>query len=179
MAIGAGGLLAVVGIAIGGAAAFSGSSSEPSAAAAGHALSASAVAAQAPATSGQASAPVAQASTTAVAAPATVQSTRPTVPTPTSTESSGVPVISVDSLPYANARAASPKGTGKLSVLSTPMPCAISVDGMSRGSTPIASVELASGVHHLECVSPNGKSKSASIAVVEGGATRYSFAFDE
>src|SRR5262249_42387717 len=41
MAIGVGGLLAVVGIAIGGAAAFSGNTSEPSAAAAGHGPSAS------------------------------------------------------------------------------------------------------------------------------------------
>jgi hypothetical protein len=88
-------------------------------------------------------------------------------------------VISVDSLPYASARGASPKGIGKLSVMSTPMPCAVSVDGVSRGSTPVASLELTSGVHHLDCVSPNGKSKGASIAVVEGGATRYSFAFDE
>jgi eukaryotic-like serine/threonine-protein kinase len=152
MALGLGGLLAVVGIAIGIAAAFSGTGSEPSAAAAGHAPP---------------------------AAVAVAPSARPSQPAAASTESSGVPVISVDNLPYASARSAAPKGTGKLSVLSTPMPCAISVDGVSRGSTPIASVDLSSGVHHLDCVSPNGKSKSASIAVVEGGATRYSFAFDE
>jgi hypothetical protein len=168
MALGIGGLLALVGIAIGVAAAFSGTDSEPSAAAAGHAPSPSAASPQPTAVAVQAAATV-----TATA------SARPSQPAATSTESSGVPVISVDNLPYANTRAAPAKGIGKLSVLSTPMPCAISVDGVSRGSTPMASVELSSGMHHLDCVSPNGKSKSASIAVVEGGATRYSFAFDE
>jgi serine/threonine-protein kinase len=179
MALGIGGLLAVVGITIGIAAAFSGNESEPSAAAAAGHTPNSVPAGQAAALAGQGSAAQTSAPAGQGGPTVTGPSARPSQPAATSTESSGVPVISVDSLPYASARGASPKGIGKLSVLSTPMPCAVSVDGVSRGSTPVASLELTSGVHHLDCVSPNGKSKGASIAVVEGGATRYSFAFDE
>ena len=41
------------------------------------------------------------------------------------------------------------------------------------------SLELSSGMHRVDCVSPAGKSKSASIAVVEGGATHYTFTLEE
>jgi hypothetical protein len=40
-------------------------------------------------------------------------------------------------------------------------------------------MDLSSGVHRVECVSGAGKSKSANIAVVEGGSTHYTFTLDE
>jgi serine/threonine-protein kinase len=157
VALGIGGLLAVAGIVIGAIAAFSGGEPAPAvAAAADHAPSAMLpLPLPAPAPS-----PV------RTAAPAAV-------------ESGGVPVVSVDNLPQASARAASTtKGNGRLSVVSSPA-CQVSVDGASRGTTPLMSLDLSSGVHRVECVSAAGKSKSANIAVVEGGSTHYAFTLEE
>jgi serine/threonine protein kinase len=170
VALGVGGLLALIGVVIGVAAAFSGGGSEPTgaAAAAGH--------------SGPAASASAPAVATATAAPTAVAAApRPAVAKPSSSvESTGVPVISVDNLPMATQYGnAPPKGSGRLSVVSTPGPCTVTIDGVSRGTTPITSLDLSSGVHHVDCFTATGKSKSASIAVVEGGATRYSFTLDE
>jgi hypothetical protein len=157
LALGIGGLLVVAGAVIGVFAAFSGGSSEPAAAAA----------ADHPSTA--ATAPV------ALAAPA-----RPAVTAaPTAVESGGVPVISVDSLPQASARAAATtKGSGHLSVVSSPA-CQVTIDGNARGTTPLMGLDLSAGVHRVDCVAASGKGKSASIAVVEGGATHYAFTIEE
>ena len=104
VAIGVGGLVAVVGIVIGIAAAFSGESSEPSAAAAGHSGS------PIPVASG-----VAAPSRPAQVAPLASAASPASAGAPAAVESGGVPVISVDNLPYAPQRgsaAAAPRGTG-------------------------------------------------------------------
>jgi serine/threonine protein kinase len=164
VALGIGGLLVVAGLVIGVFAAFSGGESEPSAsaaAAAGHSASSTPPPAAVPQQP-----PVAPGRVAATATPAAV-------------ESSGVPVISVDNLPQASARAAATtKGSGRLSIVSNPA-CQVSIDGVSRGTTPLMSLDLSAGVHRVECTSAGGRSKSASIAVVEGGSTNYAFSYEE
>jgi hypothetical protein len=193
VAIGVGGLLAVVGIVIGVAAAFSGGEGEPAAAAAAHSaqqtdtMTVTSLSVP-PATP----APTAAAGVASAAAPSTVAQAAPPAPVerpapaarPPS-DPNAVPVISVDNLPQAPSRgatgvaaaAARSNGNGHLSLVSSTA-CQISIDGVSRGTTPLMSVDLGAGVHHVECVSPAGKSKSANIAVVEGGSTHYAFTLE-
>ena len=151
LALGAGGVLAVVALAVGMVAAFGASPAAPTASGADFAVSAM---------SGGAAAPRIGASTVARAE-----------------ETSNVPVISVDSLPVA------PRGPnsarGRLSVVSAPVPCAVSIDGVPHGTTPVSSFELNTGTHRIECAPQSGKSKSANVTVAEGAAAHYAFALDE
>lgn len=174
VALGIGGLLAVAGLVIGVVAAFSGGGSEPAAAAA--------------AASDHGGGPTSTTTTVTAVTPVAATQMRP-VPAPSVSpapeqrpspnESSGVPVISVDNLPQASPHnAIATKGNGRLSLVSSP-PCQIAIDGVTRGTTPLMSLDLSSGVHRVECVSAGGKSKSANIAVVEGGSTHYAFALEE
>jgi serine/threonine-protein kinase len=93
-------------------------------------------------------------------------------------EASTVPLVTVDSLPVA-ARGVSPKGNGRLSVAATPGWCSVSIDGVARGVTPIASLELTSGTHRVDCVPPSGRPRAANVTVVEGSITRHKFSLDE
>lgn len=97
---------------------------------------------------------------------------------PSADESAEVPVIAVDSLPVAG-RGAPAKGNGRLSVMASPGWCSVSVDGVQRGVTPLATLELPAGGHRLDCVSPSGKTRTASINVAEGTATHYRFTLEE
>jgi serine/threonine protein kinase len=111
--------------------------------------------------------------------PATVTTTAPTQPSiPSADDSAEVPVIAVDSLPVAG-RGAPAKGNGRLSIIASPGWCAVSVDGVQRGVTPLATFELPAGGHRLDCVSPSGKTRTASINVAEGTATHYRFTLEE
>jgi serine/threonine-protein kinase len=101
---------------------------------------------------------------------------QPTIPS--ADDSAEVPVISVDSLPIAG-RGAPAKGNGRLSVIASPGWCSVSIDGVQRGVTPLATFELPAGGHRLDCVSPSGKSRTASINVAEGTATHYRFTLEE
>ncbi len=99
---------------------------------------------------------------------------------PRPAESSDVPVISVDSLPLATTRSTGQAHTnGRLSVVASPGRCSVSVDGVPRGMSPLTSFEVGAGVHRVDCSTPNGKPRSASVTVVEGGAAHYAFALDE
>ena len=91
--------------------------------------------------------------------------------------SSTAAVIAVDSA--AARSAATIDGNGRLSIATAPGWCSISVDGIARGVTPLASFELAAGPHKIVCVSPDGTAKTASVTVTEGGETRYQFAIAE
>jgi serine/threonine-protein kinase len=85
------------------------------------------------------------------------------------------PVVQVDALPSAAApRPAGLRGTGNLLVAAQPGACNLSVDGHPFGVTPI-STQLSVGNHTLKCDFVGGKSKSASIDVVDGQTTRYKF----
>jgi eukaryotic-like serine/threonine-protein kinase len=119
------------------------------------------------------------AATGTATAPATVASAQPSSPPfVPSADDSGVPVISVDSLPVAG-RGAPAKGNGRLSVIASPGWCSVSVDGVQRGVTPVSTFELPAGGHRLDCVSPSGKTRTASINVAEGTATHYRFTLEE
>jgi len=97
---------------------------------------------------------------------------------PSADESAEVPVIAVDSLPVAG-RGAPAKGNGRLQVIASPGWCSVSVDGVQRGVTPLASLDLAAGMHRLDCVSPTGKTRTASVSIAEGTATHYRFTLEE
>lgn len=156
LATGSAGLVTLVVVIVGIASAFSGHSGPTSSAA----VQGSAVAAA-----------TGTAAVAAVDAPRAVQSAVPSVDDP-------VPVIAVDSLPVAG-KGAPAKGNGRLSVIANPGWCSVSVDGVQRGVTPVATFELAAGSHRLDCVTPAGKTRTTNITVAEGTATHYRFALDE
>jgi serine/threonine-protein kinase len=166
VAAGGTGIVVVLLIVVGLAAAFSGSDTKSSAAIQGSGIAAA---------TGTATAPAAAPASVAINAPpqASVQTSIPSVDDPTQ-----VPVISVDSLPVAG-RGAPAKGNGRLSIIASPGWCAVSVDGVQRGVTPLSTFELPAGSHRLDCVSPSGRSRTASINVAEGTATHYRFTLEE
>ena len=91
---------------------------------------------------------------------------------------SQVPLISVDSLPVATRKTESSRG-GKLSVNASPGSCSVSVDGVTRGATPLTGMEVTAGVHRLECAAASGRTKSANVNVSEGSTTHYRFALED
>jgi serine/threonine-protein kinase len=112
-------------------------------------------------------------------AEATKPSANPPQPNiPSADDSAPVPVIAVDSLPVAG-RGAPAKGNGRLSVVASPGWCSVSIDGEQRGVTPLAALDLPAGSHRIDCVSPAGKTKTASVNVAEGTATHYRVTLDE
>jgi eukaryotic-like serine/threonine-protein kinase len=92
-----------------------------------------------------------------------------------------VPVISVDSLPVATRNAPSTKGTGsgRLAIVASPGNCAVSIDGVAHGLTPLGGVELAAGPHKIECAPPTGKAKTVSVTISEGASARYRFSLED
>jgi serine/threonine-protein kinase len=101
-------------------------------------------------------------------------------PSPSAPASNEPPLVSVDSLPHASSRPGmGPRGIGHLSVAAAPGWCAISVDGIKQGPTPIASLELAAGSHRLECTPPGGHTRTASVVVNDGVTAKYKFALDD
>lgn len=87
--------------------------------------------------------------------------------------------ISVDALPQTKGAADPGKHSGRLSVASMPSWCALSVDGVLHGLTPVASFELSPGAHRLDCVSPAGKAKSATVPISEGAEAHYQFVLED
>jgi eukaryotic-like serine/threonine-protein kinase len=88
-----------------------------------------------------------------------------------------VPVISVDSLPVAPS--AEPlHGTGRLLIGASPGWCAITIDGMKRGPTPLPAIDLSTGLHVIRCDSPSGKTKTDSIYIKDGATARHRFTID-
>jgi serine/threonine-protein kinase len=98
---------------------------------------------------------------------------------PPAASSSDVPVISVDSLPVAQKNAPKSNGNGRLMIVASPGSCAVSVDGVSRGSTPLPGIELAAGPHRIECSPATGKPKTVNVTVSEGASARYKFSLDD
>jgi hypothetical protein len=105
-----------------------------------------------------------------------VPSTEPTFP---HAATDSLPTISVDSLPASPRSGAALQGNGWLSVATLQGWCALSIDGLPRGVTPLATFELPAGAHKIACVSPEGVAKSATVTVNEGIETHYQFAFPE
>jgi serine/threonine protein kinase len=98
---------------------------------------------------------------------------------PSADDSADVPTFNVDSLPVARRGSAPARGNGRLSIAASPGWCSVSVDGVPRGVTPLDAFDLVAGTHRVDCVPPNGRPRSATVHVAEGTATRYTFALGE
>jgi serine/threonine protein kinase len=83
------------------------------------------------------------------------------------------PVIDIDSLPHVTRPPPPPVqgGMGRISVAATSGWCNVAIDGISRGATPIASLELSAGPHQLTCTS-GGKAKNMMVIVPEGATSK-------
>lgn len=68
-----------------------------------------------------------------------------------------------------------PLGNGKLNVGASGGWCNVSVDGVVRGPTPLAGLELPAGHHRVVCAPPDHPTMSASVNVAADGTTRYRF----
>jgi serine/threonine protein kinase len=90
------------------------------------------------------------------------------------------PVISVESLPVATSKTATPtaRGMGRVSIAASPGWCNVAIDGVSRGATPVGEVELTAGTHRLVCAPQNGRSKTMTIVVVEGTTNKFKIALE-
>jgi serine/threonine-protein kinase len=99
--------------------------------------------------------------------------------TPTATPANNPPTVSVDALPGATKGSSLPKGLGRLSIASSPGSCAIAIDGKDRGTTPVSSLDLAAGAHHVVCRPAAGKLRSATVTVEDGATSKYRFALDD
>ncbi len=112
-----------------------------------------------------------------VSDPTPVAAAADPMPAPTGS----VPVISIDSLPVspsADPPHGAGTGTGRLLIGASPGWCAISVDGMKRGPTPLPAIDLSPGLHVIRCDSPNGKTKTDSIYIKDGATARHRFTID-
>jgi hypothetical protein len=100
----------------------------------------------------------------------------PTAPS-ASSDLNAPPVVNVDTLPVApkGAPAGALRGTGHLSILAAPGACTIYVDGANKGTTPITALDVPAGVRQIKCELSNGKSKTTTVIVTDGGAARYKF----
>ncbi len=68
-----------------------------------------------------------------------------------------------------------PAARGKLNVGAAGGWCNVSVDGTARGATPVAGLELSAGNHRVVCITSEGKTLSATVAVPADGTARYKF----
>lgn len=102
-----------------------------------------------------------------------------TTQAPPAAEPSASGAISVDALPQSKRTADANKHTGRLSVASLPSWCALSVDGVLHGLTPVPSFDLSPGTHRLDCVSPAGKARTATVPIAEGAEAHYQFVLED
>ena len=70
---------------------------------------------------------------------------------------------------------AAPVGNGKLNVGASPGWCNVSVDGVARGATPVAGLELSAGSHRVVCSPPDHAPLATTVSVSADGTTRYRF----
>ena len=121
---------------------------------------------------------------TAAPAPTPVVTTAtvaaPIAPTPAPTPSSdGTPVYSVDNLPIAKSGAPA-RGFGRLTIVAEGFFCNVSMDGKPVGTTPVASLTVTAGTHHLKCEPPSGKVRNATVVVAPGNdVTLFKFPANE
>lgn len=89
----------------------------------------------------------------------------------------GAPRTTAAPLPATSNRPTS--GRGHLAVTSSPMSCAITIDGKDYGPSPVTSTELEAGEHQVVCTLSSGKQRSATVTVTDGVSSKYRFAFDD
>jgi serine/threonine-protein kinase len=71
--------------------------------------------------------------------------------------------------------ASAPVGSGKLNVGASGGWCNVTVDGVARGATPVAGIELSAGPHKVICTTAEGKTHAASVVVPADGTARHKF----
>ena len=59
--------------------------------------------------------------------------------------------------------------SGKLNVGATGGWCNVTVDGVARGATPVAGVDLSAGSHKVTCAPADGKAQTAMVVVPADG----------
>jgi serine/threonine protein kinase len=112
-----------------------------------------------------------------VAGPA--QITSASAPAPSVSSDPAVPTVAVDTLPVAS-KSTIPleKGKGRLFISAGPSWCTVTVDGVSKGPTPLPALDLAPGTHQLRCDAPSKKSKTVSVVIQEAATANYKFSID-
>jgi serine/threonine-protein kinase len=70
---------------------------------------------------------------------------------------------------------AAPAGNGKLNVGASGGWCNVTVDGVARGATPVAGLELSAGSHKVTCTTADGKTHAATVTVPADGTVRHKF----
>ncbi len=88
---------------------------------------------------------------------------------------SGVPTPVGPAAVAVNPQPAAPVGNGKLNVGASPGWCNVSIDGVARGPTPLAGLELSAGSHRVVCTAPDHPAMSATVTVAPDATTRYRF----
>ena len=69
-----------------------------------------------------------------------------------------------------------PAGSGKLNVGASGGWCNVSVDGVPRGATPVAGIELSAGPHRVTCTPGDGKpAQTATVVVPANDTARQKF----
>jgi serine/threonine protein kinase len=129
---------------------------------------------------GKTQVPVANAQTASTAAPSGSSAAPAVTPVRPASEP---PVVNVDSLPVAmkspSPGSAPPRGMGRLTLGAGPGWCTITIDGTSRGATPISAIDLPAGSHAIRCEPPNGRPKYVSVVIQDGATARYKFSIDD
>lgn len=86
--------------------------------------------------------------------------------------------VAVGAGPSKKTAAARPP-VGTLQVTSEPGPCAITVDGTPKGTTPLPPLEIAAGSYEVACrPDGGGTTRTARVSVPAGGEGKYTFALE-
>ena len=72
-----------------------------------------------------------------------------------------------------------PTGTGKINVGASPGWCNITIDGITRGATPVAGIELPAGPHKVTCTAPDHSPMTTTVVVPADGTARYRFSLSQ
>jgi serine/threonine-protein kinase len=100
-------------------------------------------------------------------------------PGPSAAPSATAPHGSVTASPNGSApppaSSGKPGGVGKLNVGAAGGWCNVAIDGVARGPTPVAGVELPAGAHRVTCTTEDGKVQNASVVVKADDTARYRF----
>jgi len=90
------------------------------------------------------------------------------------------PVVNLDSLPVSSSRAPNPtKGMGMIAIAANPGTCAVAVDGIARGPTPVPALKLAVGLHEVQCFPTSGKAHTMTVTVEDGVMSKFRFDLDD
>jgi serine/threonine protein kinase len=75
--------------------------------------------------------------------------------------------------------AAPPVGTGRINVGASGGWCNVTIDGVARGATPVAGIELSAGAHKVTCTPPDHSPMATTVIVPADGTARYRFSLGQ